>query len=208
MKTILFHGDSITSWFRSRERDDVLGSGYATQVAGELGCKYPNEYHFENRAVGGNRSVNLLATVRPDIIALNPDYMSLLIGVNDVWHAIDFDNGVSPERYEIYLNMLIEEVRESLPNIKFMILEPFVLEGPATDKDPERFLGGMKKISEKARAVAEANDAVFVPLQEKFDEALKSAPFDYWTTEGVHPTAAGHNIIKNAWIEAFEKYMR
>ncbi len=208
MKTILFHGDSITDCGRSRDNNLVLGSGYATQVAGELGYKYPNEYHFENRAVGGFRSVNLLASIRPDIIALKPDYMSLLIGVNDVWHGVDFDNGITPDRYERYVNMLIEEVRESLPNIKLMILEPFVLEGPATDKNPEMFLGGMKKIAEKARTIAKVNDAVFVPLQEKFDEALKVAPYDYWTMEGVHPTAAGHNIIKNAWIDAFEKYMR
>lgn len=208
MKTILFHGDSITDCGRSRDNNLVLGSGYATQVAGELGYKYPNEYRFENRAVGGFRSVNLLASIRPDIIALKPDYMSLLIGVNDVWHGVNFDNGITPDRYERYVNMLIEEVRESLPSLKLMILEPFILEGPATDKNPEMFLGGMKKIAEKARTVAEANDAVFVPLQEKFDEALKVAPYDYWTMEGVHPTAAGHNIIKNAWIEAFEKYMR
>lgn len=208
MKTILFHGDSITDWCRARDNDSILGSGYVTQVAGELGCKYPNEYCFKNRAISGNRSVNLLASIRPDIIALKPDYMSILVGVNDVWHGVTNDNGITPERYERYYNMLIEEVRESLPDLKLMILEPFVLEGPATDVNPEMFLGGVKRIAEKARAVAEANDAVFVPLQEKFDEALKIAPYDYWTLEGVHPTAMGHNIIKNAWLEAFEKYMR
>lgn len=208
MKTILFQGDSITDCDRKRDNHLILGSGYATQVAGELGYKYPNEYRFENRGIGGDRSVNLLARVRPDIIALKPDYMSLLIGVNDVWHGVAGDNGISPERYERYLNLLIGEVRESLPSLKLMILEPFVLEGPATDVNPEKFLGGVKRIAEKARKVAEDNNAVFVPLQEKFDEALKTAPIDYWTHEGVHPTAAGHNIIKNAWIDAFEKYMR
>ena len=205
---ILFQGDSITDAGRIREVDVSLGSGYATMVAGELGVKYPNEYEFLNRAISGNRSVDIIGRVRKDIVLLNPDIMSMLVGVNDIWHGLDFDMGVSPERFEKYYNLIIEEVKDNLPDIKLMILEPFALNCGVVSKYPEAFLNGVHKLAEISKKVAIENDAVFVPLQEKFDEMLNVAPCDYWIKDGVHPTAMGHFLIKNAWIEAFEKNFR
>jgi len=90
MKKILFQGDSITDF--GREKNDVqgdwLGHGYAAMVSGALGYKYPNEFEFINRGISGNRIIDVLARVKNDIINLAPDYMSILIGVNDVWHEI------------------------------------------------------------------------------------------------------------------------
>ena len=208
MKKVLFQGDSITDWYRDRGRDDILGSNYPTMVAGEIGLKYPGEYEFVNRGVSGDRSIDVLARVRRDIIALKPDIMSMLIGVNDVWHRLEWDNGTTPERYEKYYNMIIEEVKESLPDIKLMILEPFILNGTVAEKDPDGYIGGVHTLAGIAKRVAEENGAVFIPLQGKFDEMLKYAPAEYWSYDGVHPTASGHCIIKNAWIEAFEKHIR
>ena len=63
--------------------------------------------------------------------------MSILIGINDCWHEFNCQNGVSAERFEMYYNLLIEEVKEALPDIKIMILEPFVLPGSATNNTEE-----------------------------------------------------------------------
>ena len=205
---ILFQGDSITDWSRSRERDDILGSGYATMTAGELGFKYPGEYEFLNRGVSGNRSVDILARMQRDIIAVKPDIMSLLIGVNDIWHGIDSVDGITLEKYEIYCGLLLLEVKEALPEIKLMILEPFVLRGTVTNANWDKYKSGVSQMAEKARFLSEKHGAVFVPLQEKFDKALELAPAEYWSIDGVHPKAAGHCIIKNAWIESFEKHIR
>ncbi len=205
MKRILFQGDSITDWFRAKDRDDVLGSNYVSMISGELGLKYPNKYEFINRGISGNRSIDILGRTQKDIVALKPDYMSILVGVNDVWHGLEWNNGISPERYEIYYNMIIEETKESLPDIKIMILEPFILKGSVAMKDPDAYISGVKKLAKIAKKVADKNGAIFVFLQEKFDEMLKYAPVEYWSYDGVHPNAAGHCIIKNAWIEAFEK---
>ena len=85
-----------------------------------------------------------------------------------------------------------------------MILEPFVLKGSATEEHWEYFKEETLKRAAAAKRVAETNNLVFVPLQEKFNEALKAASADYWLHDGVHPTAAGHEIIKNAWLSGFK----
>ena len=83
-----------------------------------------------NRGVSGNHVVDLYARIKTDIINLKPDYMSILIGVNDVWHTFDGqENGVEAEKYFRIYSALIEEIKEALPEIKIMILEPFTLKG-------------------------------------------------------------------------------
>lgn len=82
------------------------------------------------------------------------------------------------------------------------------MKGSVAMQNPDAYIGGVKKLAQIAKRVADENDAVFVPLQEKFDEMLKYAPAEYWSYDGVHPNAPGHCIIKDAWIEAFEKYIR
>ena len=95
MKRILFQGDSITDWYRGRDREDALGSNYVTMTAGELGYKFLGKYELINRAVSGNRVVDSLARMQNDIIELKPDCLSILVGINDVWHGYAWNNGVS-----------------------------------------------------------------------------------------------------------------
>lgn len=204
MKRILFQGDSITDAGRSREDDSFLGVGYPYLVGAEMNYKNPNEYEFINRGVSGNRVVDLYARIKADIINLKPDVMSILIGVNDVWHELGGNlNGVDAEKYEKFYSMLIEEVKAALPEIKIMILEPFVLRGRGTNDEYDVFRKEVEARAEKARAIADKYGLPFVPLQDKLDEAYKTAPEGYWLADGVHPTAAGHELIKREWISAF-----
>lgn len=210
-KIILFQGDSITDCGRSQEIAAYLGSGYATMVAGELGCRYPGTYSFVNKGICGNRIVDVYARIKNDIINQKPDYMSLLIGVNDVWHELDGRcNGVTAEKYEKIYDMLIDEVKEALPDIKIIILEPFVLQGASTastEKSPNRFQIFQSEVQKRAacaKRTAEKHNLLFVPLQNKFDEACLKEQASYWLWDGVHPTAMGHNLIMKEWIKAFE----
>lgn len=210
MKTILFQGDSITDAGRSRDNDTVSGHGYAMLVKAKLGFEYPGKYTFYNRGVSGNRVLDLYARIVRDILNLKPDYLSILIGVNDVWHGIDHNNGTGIVRYEKVYNTLIEEIKEELPNTKIMILEPFVLRGGATDKkeQPERFeifSNDVYEMAKVSRRVAKKHNLKFVELQNKFDEACKLQPPSYWLTDGVHPTTMGHELIKREWLKAFEE---
>ncbi len=205
MKTILFQGDSITDMGRSREDDQCRGVGYPTLVAASLGMDRPGEFRFLNRGISGNRIIDLLGRVKADIINLKPDCMSILIGVNDAWHEYDFGNGVDTPLFEMYYNLLIQQVREALPDIKIMILEPFLLKANATEGNWEVFRRDVEERAAAAKRVAEKNGLVFVPLMEKFDEAQKLAPASYWIGDGVHPNAMGHELIKREWLKAFRE---
>ncbi len=205
MKRILFQGDSITDAGRNRNDFYGMGVGYPYLVAGTLGFGNLGEYEFINRGISGNRSIDLLARVKADIIALKPDYMSILIGVNDVWHDLgEVPGGVDAEKYEFYYDLLIREVKESLPELKIMILEPFVLNYTDTEGKWETFYSEVRLRVAAAKRIAEKHGLLFVPLQEKFDEAARVAGAGEVVRDGVHPTVKGHELIKIEWIKAFE----
>ncbi len=202
---ILFQGDSITDAGRSRTEDWVLGRGYPLLVESSLGLDEPNQHEFLNRGISGNRIVDVYARIKCDIINLKPDVMSILIGVNDVWHELgDSPNGVDADKFFKIYSMLIEEVKEALPDIKIMILEPFVLEACSTTEHWEFFSSEVAKRASMAKRVAEKYNLPFIPLQEGFNALASKAPNSYWLGDGVHPTPKGHEFIKNQWLKAFK----
>lgn len=205
MIRILFQGDSITDAFRARDDEKNLGCGYPDLVAAELGFENPGKYEFLNKGVSGDRIVDLQARIKKDMINLRPDVISILIGINDVWHEIEEHNGVSTAKYELLYDMLIKEIKNELENTKLMIIEPFVLQGTATSGKWESFKQGQMEKAEAAKGVADRNGVLFVPLQEKFNAVSKLAPDGFWLADGVHPTPAGHELIKREWIKAFKK---
>lgn len=202
---ILFQGDSITDSDRTRERrDEYVGNGYPLLVKSALGLEFPDRDSFYNRGESGNRIVNLYSRIKRDIINLKPDVMSILIGVNDVWHEFEESpNGVDADKFYKIYDMLIEEVLEALPSIKIMIMEPFVLRGLGTEAHWDEFDREVKKRAEMSRKIAEKYNLTFVPLQAGFDELSKKAPNGFWLMDGVHPNPAGHEFIKEQWLKAF-----
>ena len=131
MKILMF-GDSITDAHRERDCDGSVfsyGNGYVFNVAGELLSENPLGYEIINRGISGHRITDLYARIKSDVWNFNPDVLSILIGVNDVWHEIAHKNGVELDRFEKVYRMLIEDTLKVLPNVKIMILEPFILKG-------------------------------------------------------------------------------
>lgn len=210
-KRILFQGDSITDAGRDRNNFYGLGWGYAYLTKGTLGVERPNEFEFINRGVSGNRIVDLYARIKSDFINLKPDYASIYIGVNDVWHEIESQNGVETDKFEKIYTMLIDEVQAACPGIKLMLIAPYVLEGRNTcntEQIPDRLERFQRDVAEKAavtKKMAEKYGLPLIELQPAFDEACKKAPAEYWAGDGVHPTVCGHELIKRLWIETFEK---
>lgn len=207
MKTILFQGDSITDAGRSRDNDRLLGMGYANFTAGKLGLDYPSQFKFYNRGVSANRVVDLYARIKSDIINLNADYMSVLIGVNDVWHEISKSNGVSSDKFYKIYDMLISEVRSELPDIKILILEPFVLRGTATNDNYSEFRTEVEKRALKAKEVAEKHNLIFVPLQKKMDELAEKMDPALILSDGVHPTYTGHELISRELYRVYNEIL-
>jgi len=207
MKRILFQGDSITDAIRARDNDINPGYGYPGVLRGILGCDMPGRYECLNRGISGNRVVDLYARVKADIINLEPDILSILIGINDVWHEVAAGNGVSAKKFELVYDLLLTEIREALPDIKLIIMEPFVLPGSATENALEVFTSETALRAEAAARIARKHGAVFVPLQEAFNEACKAAPAGWWLRDGVHPTSAGHQLIAHRWLECAKEIL-
>lgn len=130
--------------------------------------------------------------------------MSILIGVNDIWSGIRFTDGTPTELYENVYDLIIKEVKAKMPDIKIAILGSFVLKSPDNEEYYEEFRKGVEERAAAAKRIAEKYNLVYIPLQEKFDEAAeKSGSTLDWAADGVHPTAAGHEIIAREWCEKF-----
>ena len=212
---ILFLGDSITDMDRNRNAKNSMdvgsyGRGYPMFVAGGLYKKNPNKYEVINRGISGNRVVDLYARIKCDVWNLQPDVLSILVGINDVWHEVNYQNGVDLERFEKVYRMLIEDTKKALPNLKIVLCEPFVLPGSATENTEEipdkyeRFC----EIYEYAKVVkklAEEYGLFFLPLQEKLTEKAKENGASHYLYDGVHPMVAGATLIADEWIRLFEE---
>ena len=204
MKTILFQGDSITDCSRNRESainmPAHLGYGYPNLISGELLLEHAEDmYQCINKGISGNRVVDLYARWKIDALNFKPDIISILIGVNDVWHEVERQNGVEADRFEQIYRMLLTWTKEVLPDVKFIIMEPFALPSSVVC---ENFLPEVKLRAAAAKKIAGEFGAVFLPLQDKLDAAAKRAPNSYWLWDGVHPTAAGHRLIADEWLKA------
>jgi lysophospholipase L1-like esterase len=207
-KTLVFMGDSITDCGRTASNDQGpnsgFGPGYPNLIGSKLLGEHPEDgWTIYNRGIGGHRIVDLYARWKIDALNLKPDYISILIGVNDVWHEKVRQNGVDTPRFEQFYKMLLDWSLQALPKVKFILMEPFVLEfGAVTGKD------WVEDVAEKAKVVrkmARKYGTAFVPLQELFNQATKRAPMEYWLRDGVHPLPPGHQLIANAWAKAAAK---
>jgi len=210
-KKILFQGDSITDVGRFSDQNFGFGNGYPLLIKSSLGYDCPGDYEFFNRGISGNRIVDVYARIKDDFINIQPDYASIYIGVNDAWHEILWQNGVDTKKFKNVYKMLLDEVLAACPNIKLILIAPFVLEGTATcntEEIPNRLARFIVDVDEKAQAVKELSEEYNLPLielQPAFNKALEQAPAEYWTGDGVHPTPHGHEIIKRLWLETFAK---
>lgn len=204
MKTFLFQGDSITDAGRNYGCDAQRGYGYATMAAGTLGSRFPAECAFINRGISGNRIVDVYARIKRDIINLSPDFMSLLIGVNDIWHEVDLKNGVDTQKFDRIYRMLLDEVLEALPNIKLLLLQPFVLPGTAIGDNYDYFRRECDDRIAVVQRIAADYGVKTANLQAKLDAALTNeAGPDYWLVDGVHPAAPGHALIAEEIVKFY-----
>ncbi len=200
---ILFQGDSITDGNRGRGTDPnhAIGHSYTYSVASHFGSKYPEKnYEFLSRGVSGDDIKMLSARWQDDTISLNPDILSILIGVNDAYYNRENLHNYDSNLFEEIYRRLLNGVLTNNPNTKIIILEPFTLNTGNYENysDFENLVKINARISKK---IADEFGATFIPLQEIFNSALKKAPVNYWIWDSVHPTYNGHGLIAQAFIE-------
>jgi len=203
---VLFYGDSITDAGRDFGKlygEDAMGHGYVKYAAVGLKERGLSDEEIVNRGISGNRIVDLYARIKVDCWNHNPDLISILIGVNDVWHEIGGNNGVELDRFEKVYRMLIEDTKKALPNVKMMLCEPFVLMGSATREAFDRF-EAVYQYAEVVKKLANEYGLYFLPLQEALDKASNDADTQTYLADGVHPAEAGAKLIASEWLKAFD----
>jgi acyl-CoA thioesterase I len=197
-QTVLFQGDSITDAGRDYANPNHLGYGYPATIAASFGAALP-EYgvKFINRGISGNRVCDLIERWTPDCVDLKPDWISILIGINEVWRRYDSDMPTDLETYESGYRSILKRIQaESKAGI--ILLEPFVLPVPA---DRETWREDLDPKIDAVRRLAREFDAYYVPLDGQFAAASTRTDPAFWAEDGVHPTNAGHMFIAEAWLK-------
>jgi lysophospholipase L1-like esterase len=209
--TFLFQGDSITDGNRTRNNDwnHVMGHGYQYIIASKLWYDFPKKgFHFFNRGISGNKVTELAARWQKDTLDLKPDLLSILIGINDTATFIDGNKDFTVEQYENGYRALLQQTKQQLPNIQFVLCEPFILPvGKVKDKWDE-YTNELKKRQEIVKRLSEEQNAIFVGFQEAFNKALSKAPAEYWIWDGIHPMPAGHELMAREWIHQVSKKLK
>ena len=201
--TLLFQGDSVTDCGRKREEISSMGGGYPNFVSSLISAKYPElNIKFVNKGISGNKTRDLVSRWQEDCIDLKPDFLSILIGINDCWHGFNHDDKTTAEQFEDNYREILTRTKKELPNTKIIIMEPFVLPYPQDRLtwrvvlDPEIHI---------ARKLAREFDALLIPLDGIFAKATMYREPTFWAADGVHPTGVGHALIAQSFIDLIEK---
>ncbi|MEZ6064694.1 MAG: SGNH/GDSL hydrolase family protein [Planctomycetaceae bacterium] len=203
--TILFQGDSITDAGRNREHAGEannqlgMGGGYASMAAANLLTAHKDAgLKIFNRGISGNKVFQLADRWQADCLDIKPDVLSVLIGVNDIWHKLNGNYDGTVDVYERDYKALLERTRQALPQVQLVVCEPFVLRCGAVK---DTWFPEFDSYRAAAKAVAEAFDAKFVPFQSMFDAAIEFAPPEHWAKDGVHPSPHGAALMAHHWTE-------
>jgi lysophospholipase L1-like esterase len=198
-------GDSITDCGRARPvgESHSLGNGYVNMVDALLGSTYDmHGIRVVNMGCGGDTVRSLKRRWQTDLIDLKPNWVSIMIGINDVWRQFDApmrpEEHVYIEDYEATLNDLIEQTEPLVDGLA--LITPYFIE--PNKNDPMR--AQMDRYGAVVKQLALRHDAILVDAQAAFDELLKSYYPGTIAADRVHPNHVGHMTIARAFLNAIE----
>lgn len=222
-KRIVFMGDSITDGFWGRadskpslqrdhyDKNHIYGHSYMSNSAAWYQAKYPERrYKFYNRGIGGGTLRQMAERWDTDVIALHPDVLSILVGVNDAnGNPFNLDFAAWEKLYR----SLLDRALEANPDVKFVLCTPFLLgEGAISRRD---YHASMKsevvRLSGIVRQIAKDYGAVLVPFDKELERLCKedrAHDAQYWIWDGVHPTYAAHAKLSELWVKSTKKIMK
>lgn len=196
---LLFYGDSITDCGQRQGINEGLGCGYAAIASSVIGARHPElNIRCSNAGISGNRVADLERRLEADVLAVKPNVVSILIGINDTWRAFDSNDPSPVGPFEDCYRRIASTLRERL-DARLVICEPFLLPIP---EDRVAWREDLDPRIAAVRRVAMDYGATFVPLDGVFTAAACRQQMAYWAPDGVHPTPAGHGLIAEAWLRA------
>ncbi len=191
-------------WGRNQnDRNHYLGHSYVYLIASRLHTDMPEaKLNFLNRGISGNTVADLKARWQKDALDLKPDVLSILIGVNDVGRAVRSSKDVDVEAFEADYRSLLDQSRQANPELKIVLLEPFVLPVTRVKAEWEAWRGQIDRLRPVVAKLASEYKAILLKTQDIFDAAAKRAEPSHWIWDGVHPLPQGHELIARNWIES------
>lgn len=205
-QTVLFIGDSITDCGRLAE-EAPLGGGYVRQIRDLIGAKYPgHRLTYVNKGVSGNTVRDLKDRWSDDAIRFQPDWLSILIGVNDLhrWLRRDEEGAVTPREFADMYDALLQRAKKET-QAKIVLVTPFYISRDSqADSWRARALKNLPKYSKTVHALAKKYGARLVDPHRRFQKLLKHAPADQFCPEPVHPNLSGHLVIAHCWLKTMK----
>jgi lysophospholipase L1-like esterase len=201
---LLFIGDSVTDCGRARPvgagSRAALGGGYVAEVDGALSSQAAEPpITVMNTGVSGNTVRDLALRWEADVLAHKPDWLSVMIGINDVWRqfdGVDSSAAVMPHEYERVYDGLISR---TLPRLKGLVLmSPYYVQDERSDPMRRR----MDEYGAIVKSLAARRDVIFVDVQAAFDAALAKRDYTMLAGDRVHPSREGHKVIAAAFLGA------
>ncbi|MCL5947121.1 MAG: SGNH/GDSL hydrolase family protein [Chloroflexi bacterium] len=192
-------GDSITDCGR-RQEAAPFGNGYVSLVRAFLLARYPAlNIGISNEGISGDTIRDLAQRWSTDVIDHRPHWVSIMIGINDVWRWMTgrYSEAVPLDEYHQTYKSLLERTVSEI-QARIILLQPFLVE--PNIQDPFRLR--LEPYIEVVNRLASEFSAVIVPTQTAFNEALQSQPSSFWARDRVHPTAIGHAVLARSWLRA------
>lgn len=196
----LFIGDSITESGRFEDAEEV-GFGYVRLIRDYLAINYPNQLpRIVNKGISGNHITDLATRWDRDVIELKPDFVSVCIGINDVWRRLDHPEKelILPDRYEEIFRNLLDEVK-SKTNAKLILMEP-TIHGEEVESLGNKMLVPYVEV---VQTLTKEYNAILVDTHQVLIDYLKQHPSKKVTIDGVHMNSIGNMLIAKAWINSF-----
>ena len=196
---ILFQGDSITDAGRDRSNPHDMGDGYPKYASAMITDAFPNvDFEFINLGVSGDRTEQLVRRLQKDFIDVQPDIVSIMIGVNDVWHHYLPSHQIetTDEAFEHNYRTVLEAIKTQT-NAKIYMIEPYLLYA----EDKTSFRPEFSRKVEIVRALAREFADAYLPLDGLLAEACIFNPPTYFSPDGVHPNADGACFIGEKYLE-------
>lgn len=196
---LIFIGDSITDCGRNTDSEKI-GDGYVRIIRDYLRLRQPEGIpDIINKGISGNRITDLADRWEKDVLALNPDYVSISIGINDVWRQLDNPNmnQVYPGEFEKIYQKLLSLVKVKT-NAQIIIMEPTIIEEYIESEGNRK----LQPYIDIVRRLAVTFNGVLVPEHQCFIAVLKKHPEYKLTTDGVHMNSTGNLLMARTWLRA------
>jgi lysophospholipase L1-like esterase len=196
---IVFQGDSITDAGRDRRQYHHMGSGYPKFASEYLKANHPDvDFTFYNFGISGNRTCQVFDRLWQDGLEFQPDIISLLIGINDIWHRYGGDRvATTDEQIALNYRCILERIRKE-SHAKIVMIAPYLL-----DFEGKQYMReDLNRILPIIRTLAEEYADVYIPLDEEFAKAVPTKEPLYYSGDGVHPNENGAEFIGRLYAEA------